>query len=234
MFTNKQKERFWEKVKKSDSCWLWTGCEGQCTINAKRYKVHRVSWMIHYGSIPENKDVKRKCKNRSCVNPEHLFLADKTNVSDTRDLKTRFFENVKKTKGCWLWSGNLNTDGYGVLTVKNKKPKQQKAHRLSYEIHKGKIPKGLIICHKCNNPSCVNPKHLYAGTHKQNSRDMVVSGHSQRGEKHPQSVLTKEKVIEIRRKYFSEKLSYQKLSKLFSVSPATIGLIIRRNTWNWF
>ena len=101
--------------------------------------------------------------------------------------------------GCWIWTGWLDENGYGKLRIA-KKP--VRAHRFSYVLHKGKIPKGKIICHTCDVSSCVNPDHLYAGTPKDNALDrknrnrggqLKISGELSKVRK-----LTNEQVLEIR------------------------------------
>lgn len=81
----------------------------------------------------------------------------------------RFFQKVNKTEYCWLWTGAPNSRGYGCFSY-NKKTTL--AHHYSYIFHKGEIPDGLIVCHTCDVPACVNPEHLWADTHSANSRDM--------------------------------------------------------------
>lgn len=83
----------------------------------------------------------------------------------TQRLIKRFWKFTKKTDGCWLWLGYKNPKGYGRMNEKNK---TNYVHRFSYEIHKGKIPKGLCIDHLCRNTSCVNPDHLEAVTQREN------------------------------------------------------------------
>ena len=92
----------------------------------------------------------------------------------------RFFDFYipEPNSGCWLWEGMLNkTSRYGLFNLGHgKNVKQIGAHRLSYEIHKGEIPKGMCICHKCDVRECVNPDHLFLGTQKDNLDDMRAKG----------------------------------------------------------
>lgn len=86
-----------------------------------------------------------------------------------KNIKERFFSKIKKTKKCWLWIAGKDLDGYGHFWLNGK---TIKAHRLSYCLfNKNSIPKKICIMHKCDNPSCVNPKHLIAGTMKDNMDD---------------------------------------------------------------
>lgn len=83
----------------------------------------------------------------------------------------KFFSLVNKNSpnGCWEWEGSRDKDGYGMIWVVN----EQRAHRASYAIHVKPIPKGLWVLHKCDNPPCVNPDHLFLGDHRINTQDAV-------------------------------------------------------------
>lgn len=75
--------------------------------------------------------------------------------------------------GCWIWMSSLSDRGYGQLTIKNK---TIYAHRFSWELHNGPIPEGLLVCHHCDTPLCVNPDHLFVGTQKDNILDAMRKG----------------------------------------------------------
>lgn len=122
------------------------------------------------GSIVEVVFSRAKCGyTKSCG-----CLVKEKNV---RPANERFFEKVNKTSECWLWTGYIYPSGYGNFSIKNK---HIYAHRYSYELHFGEIPKvngeTLFVLHKCRSKNCVNPEHLYAGTQLENIRDAVRDG----------------------------------------------------------
>src|SRR3990167_294843 len=89
------------------------------------------------------------------------------------DPKKRFFEKVEKTNTCWIWKGQIVPSAYGAFYIHEK---NTYAHRASWIIHFGDIPEGLFVCHKCDNPPCCNPEHLFLGTPKDNTHDMMKKG----------------------------------------------------------
>lgn len=93
----------------------------------------------------------------------------------------RFLVKVDKSsvvEECWLWKGAHNFEGYGFMRVGNS---TRSAHRISYELFRGVIPTGYQVCHKCDNPRCVNPNHLFVGTRSDNMRDKVAKGRHRKG-----------------------------------------------------
>lgn len=141
------------------------------------------------------------------------------------DPKIRFWKQVKKTKRCWVWiGGSRNPLGYGIFDGES-------ASRVSWEFKHGPIKNGLHVLHKCDNPPCVNPKHLWLGTHLENMRDKVKKGRQPRGEWHHKSKLTWEKVKIIRKLYKTGKYGQRKLAKMFKMTRNPIRQVIKNITW---
>ena len=132
--------------------------------------------------------------------------------------------------GCWLWSGAHCPDGYGHMKVG---PRFEKAHRLSYRIHKGTIPTGAQVCHSCDQPACINPHHLWIGTPRDNIRDCIAKGRFQtgtsRGEANGSAKLSDADVAVIRAapKFYG---SGKALAARFGVREATISEIRHRTS----
>lgn len=140
----------------------------------------------------------------------------------------RFWNKVKKTPTCWLWIGGRFPKGYGMFTVKGI---PRKAHRISWQIHNGSIPEGLLVLHHCDNPPCVNPKHLWVGTHQDNVDDSVSKGRRCKGENQWEAKLSSSDILKIRKWYKSKKFTQSEMAKHFKVHLHSIENAIHRRTW---
>jgi len=165
-------------------------------------------------------------KSCGCLKSEKNSIAMKAmRLRQSGSLQDRFFSRfVKLANGCWQWRSHTDKDGYGVLPGAHQ---NTRAHRLSYEIHHGTIPEGMIVCHHCDNPGCVNPDHLFVGTQKDNAQDALMKGRHYIGEKNGRSKLTKENVKEI----LASDLNGQQLANKFGVTRSTINNVRRGDTW---
>ncbi len=137
-----------------------------------------------------------------------------------------FWAKVEKTESCWFWKAAKNSWGYGAFTILPQR-RMIGAHRLSYEMHFGIIPGDLQVCHKCDNPACVNPDHLFLGTVLDNRRDCVSKGRQAYGEKNGRAKLTVQQVREIR----ASSESLRSIAKRYGVSQALISAIRSRKLW---
>lgn len=130
--------------------------------------------------------------------------------------------------GCWIWTAAVTQRGYGRFGFKYK---AVRAHRFSYEIYVGEIPEGMNVCHSCDIPECVNPNHLFLGTHTDNMVDMMHKGRQnfsfKNGEQHVNSKLTWDEVRAIR----ASKNTQMEIAKEYNVSLSAINAIKTNKTW---
>ena len=177
---------------------------------------------------PKNfyKNQKSVCKIcRSKLNKEKYIPTKKLSLLE----KLTQGYTINQFTGCWIWNKFVDDNGYGRLSY-NSKP--YLTHRVSYKLFNGEIPKGLFVCHKCDTPSCVNPAHLFLGTHDDNMADMVGKGRAQRkrGEENSISILTEAQAQEIINfNHYHGSLTY--LAKKFNTSPQTIYYVRHGKTW---
>lgn len=137
--------------------------------------------------------------------------------------------------GCWLWTGKLTRKGYGRIASGSKKSGNltiKLAHRTSWEVYFGTVPDGLLVCHRCDTPACVNPDHLFLGTNAENMADMVSKGRQARlgGETCARAKLTSDQVDEIR-KARAVGASTRALASRYGVSRGNIQFICNGKSW---
>lgn len=162
----------------------------------------------------------------------------------TIPLTIRLWDRVDKSGDCWLWQGRLARGGYGSLTIAKR---TVMAHRLAWELaNEQAIPEGMLICHRCDNPRCVRPEHLFLGTPSDNMKDMVAKGRARMGDRHPshqypervvrgerhgRTQLTDATVLAIRARYASGNASHSILALEFGVPKPTVARILQRKNW---
>lgn len=147
------------------------------------------------------------------------------------ELLDRLMGRTVETKtGCMEFTGHRDPLGYGKITMRGK---GMLAHRAAYVLSKGPIPDGMLVCHKCDNPPCINPDHLFIGTDYENTMDAVKKGRKfipdSRGSSHGGSKITESDVKEIRR--MSGEISQKKIGEIFDLNQATVSNIITKRTW---
>lgn len=136
----------------------------------------------------------------------------------------RLWARIHKTSTCWIWVGGKNDGGYGIVRVNGR---DERAHRYMYEWANGPIPPDLYVCHRCDNRACVNPDHLFLGTHEDNMKDMRAKGREARERKLPQTKLLDSDVLEIKRRYAAGGISQTELAYEYGVSVTLICAVVR-------
>lgn len=144
----------------------------------------------------------------------------------TTGILKRFWQKVSITDSCWLWIAGLNHDGYGSFRLFQIRPATDgmiTAHRLSYIIHFGGIPEDMCVCHRCDVPSCVNPDHLFIGTHAENMHDAKNKRRFVSGRLHPRIKLTEDDVCQIKALRGTETI--RAIADMFGISNQQVSRI---------
>ena len=144
--------------------------------------------------------------------------------------KLEAYSIPEPNSGCWLWLAYTNSNGYGTVIDGGK---NKSAHRASYEEYNGPIPDGMLICHRCDTPSCINPDHLFLGTYADNSKDCVNKNrHSSRtGANNGRSSVTEEQVLKIIKDLEESYETLKTIAQKHGVSNGIVGQINSGYSW---
>lgn len=156
-------------------------------------------------------------------------------MANSEAVQKRFWRKVEVTndpKCCWNWKGGFSAFGYGMLVaVVGNRRINFGAHRVSYFIRHRTIPEGLFVCHRCDNPACVNPEHLFLATNQGNQHDKVNKMRQSFSEKHGRHILTCDQVQQIRVLSFFLKTSAAELAELYGMSHSAITSVLEGSNW---
>ena len=171
-------------------------------------------------SVPQSRAVSRagvgKQRDRWCLE------------GGMKTVEERFWEKVRITPGCWEWTGATFAKGYGQFSVGHSI--NLRAHRFSWRLHHGTIPRGLYVCHKCDNPCCVRPSHLFLGNAKSNYEDARTKGRHACGTKIYRAKLNPNSVRRIR-KMIARGDAVKGIARKFQIDPVAIRNIRQGRGW---
>lgn len=233
VFTDRQVERFWSRVAKEEisECLLWTGGggakgHGNFCFNDTAMTAHRASWIITAGDIPEGMQVFRTCLNKRCVAPGHLRIGRTGSSPHSLAHRLERQTQIDNQTGCIIYIGPKDKCGYGKFN-------HTVAHRAAWELANGPIPKGMYVCHRCDNPPCVNTDHLFLGTQQDNMSDMVSKGRTGitrhgRGGKHKFDM---EQIVRIQSAYATGKVNQEQIAIVLGVDRSVISRIVHRTKY---
>lgn len=232
---NERIASFWEYVQigEADECWPWigklNGKYGYFFVSNHHTRVaHRWAWELTNGRIAPNASIRRKCKTSTCCNPAHMYSDDDRVASFMARV------DIRGRDECWNWKSHINSRGYGSFFFDGT---MESVHRISWEVHNGPIPPGkgtlgTCVCHKCDNPICCNPNHLFLGSQADNVADRDKKGRNVvpdiKGEQSANAKLTDAQILEIRS---LRGISQRKIATIYGVSQSLISDIVNRKRW---
>jgi hypothetical protein len=155
--------------------------------------------------------------------------AEAHRIRDAEIARFMKFVSPEPMSGCWLWTGSLNAGGYGQFMPSHCR-KPVLANRQALEFWRGPLAPGFFACHRCDNRPCVNPDHLFAGTHRENTADAVSKGRYARGSRAGAAKLTEPDVVLIRRRCAGGEMQ-RSVAADFGVDPSIVSMIMSRHIW---
>ncbi|HEX2915595.1 MAG TPA: HNH endonuclease [Chloroflexia bacterium] len=187
-----------------------------CEVCSKRFRT----------SIYDIKQGHGRYCSRQCKGISSRGIPSKRRIP----IEKRFWTKVLKTDGCWLWQAYKHPKGYGYVGVEGNR--NDKAHRVAYRLTYGDFDRKLHVLHKCDNPPCVRPDHLFLGTNLDNIKDRMAKGRMTglKGEKNPRAKLTMDQAREIRA---IKGISQEKIAQRYHVTQSLISKIKLKQNWDY-
>jgi len=218
-------------------CWLWTGhraTSGTGQISTTRsgktfnFKAHRMSHWLRYGRCDEDLFCIHACGEVACVNPRHLYLSTRKKGIEPANI----MRMIDRTPGfgpngdCWRYTGHISKSGYGSFSSED--AKTYPAHRYLFELIHGDLPADVFVCHRCDNRACVNPDHLFPGTHADNMADRNVKRRQSFERKW--SKITEADVRAIR---LYDHRKHDEIAASYGISRTTVSFIKSGKRWGY-
>ena len=218
------------RIGKETECWPWMGPIHQLNGHGlfRNKAAHRHAWLLHSGQkIPPGLQIGHTCNDLSCCNPRHLIMGRRSDIAKKMtDADFWASVDVRESNECWVWKGPRDKFGYGRFS-------KERTHRYSWKTHnKQDVAPDMCVCHRCDNPPCVNPRHLFLGTRADNNMDRTMKGRTvtNNGVANGNSKLTETDVIAILNAWIAGESPYA-IAPRFGVHMTLVHQIVAGKIW---